>query len=289
MADQGVSMGAGLRENLQTSSPPRMSSARGKERRQPSITPRKFRRFFTPRSRVSSQPSAARRALRDLTAQALNGSPLGSSPLKESSDVDGSTAASQNLRDAKRRKMHHTPDPSSPLKAPSEIDVTPQRPAKFLNPLMSPLESLHPSQTDDELNASDSDMSDPDLPSHSRPSSPIVPLFKRGLAGQLVQRRLGTMPCPGRKFLSFPVSGVFKYCQSAVSQLLTDVPTDRRMVTADFCSTPEDVHYCMSHGGSRRSIPFCAAGCHSKCLPAAHAELPRLLTDPVLQPTASWR
>src|SRR5512142_1808050 len=118
MADQDGRTGAGLRESQLLHSPPRMSSVRGKERRQPSITPRKFRRFFTPRPRISSQPSAARRALRDLTAQALNRSQLGSSPLKGSLDVNGPATPSQSLRGAKRRKMQHTPDPSSPLKAP---------------------------------------------------------------------------------------------------------------------------------------------------------------------------
>jgi len=209
MEDQDFAAGAGLREGHLAHSPPRKPSARGKERRQPSITPRKFRRFFTPRPRVSSHPSAARRALRDLTAQALNRSLLGSSPLKESLDANGSaTPPAQTLRGAKRRKMHHTPDPSSPLKAPSDLDVTPLRsPRAFGNPLLSPLESCRPSQADTEPALSDSDMSEPDLPSGPRPLGRIVSLMERGLTGQLVQRQSGIMSCRSRQLLSCPVAG----------------------------------------------------------------------------------
>jgi len=39
------------------------------------------------------------------------------------------------------------------------------------------------------------------------------------------------------------------------------------MGTADFCSGPDDVHFCSSHEGSQRCIPFCVASCHSTCFP----------------------
>src|ERR1700710_2194303 len=57
-------------------SPPQLPSSGNegrKERRNPSITPRKFNRFFTPRSRSQShgsvQLSSARQALLDITGQ----------------------------------------------------------------------------------------------------------------------------------------------------------------------------------------------------------------------------
>src|SRR3569833_486927 len=112
------------------SSPPRLpsSSRNNKERRQPPITPRKFRRFFTPRSRVSPRPSAARKALHDLTAHALNRAQTPSSPLKALLDpYDGSGPSFPSEtppRRQKRRKLHHTPDPS-PLQPPSALLVTP--------------------------------------------------------------------------------------------------------------------------------------------------------------------
>src|SRR5438105_2486454 len=95
--------------NSLLSSPPRAPPSRGKERRNPSITPRKFQRFFTPRSRVSSNPSAARRALRDLAGPALNRCQTPSSPLKPISE-DNVAGELPVHRSAKRQKIQHTPD-----------------------------------------------------------------------------------------------------------------------------------------------------------------------------------
>ncbi|CAK7211124.1 hypothetical protein SBRCBS47491_001012 [Sporothrix bragantina] len=127
--------------------------AGGKERRQPSITPRKFRRFFTPRTRVSANPSAARRALRDLTARALNrsqtpaSSPLhfNSSPLVADDNSHGGDDVLPSSRIVKRRKTgHHTPE-TSPLRLSSVyIDtVTPEPIHKKTSAsmLLSPLAS----------------------------------------------------------------------------------------------------------------------------------------------------
>lgn len=129
-----------------------LSPPRSKERRNPSITPRKFRRFFTPRPRivVGGQPSAARRALRDLAAPALNrarrrsnragggGGGLGTPPLTspmtpllevngEENDEDDDDENDENdtgnpaARSRKRRKTSHHPTPprtSSPTRGP---------------------------------------------------------------------------------------------------------------------------------------------------------------------------
>jgi hypothetical protein len=94
-----------------------------KEKRQPSITPRKFRRFFTPRSHGAIPPSSFRRVFEDITSPANNRNGIQSSPLRPS---DNSTMRDSSptvfTRDMKRRKLLHTPNPSldgsSPEKSP---------------------------------------------------------------------------------------------------------------------------------------------------------------------------
>lgn len=213
------------------SSPPRVAAqsivdAGSKERRQPSITPRKFRRFFTPRSRVSADPSAARRALRDLTARALNrnqspsGSPLhfSSSPLAAHDKSDRCVDVLPSPRTAKRRRTgHHTPE-TSPLR-PSSVfhdSVTPEPVSKtamasmLLSPLASsPLPAIldEPESECDEDEFSMSDDGEPELPFSGPSFKRTIPLSERGFAGQLLQREFGAVSGASNRHLPRPVAG----------------------------------------------------------------------------------
>ena len=261
----GTKSSAMLNNNL-LSSPPRPPSSQTKERRNPSITPRKFQRFFTPRSRVSSKPSAARKTLRDLAGPALNRCQTPSSPLKPISEENGLDGL-PNLRGAKRRKIHHTPDRSAcPL--PSPLHTSPALlPTPDVRPgLESPLQALRARRiTVDvlDLHEASSDEEE-DVPVEPRSYTRPVPLSQRGLGGQLAQRMAGGMPGPSNQALRHPVSGglppvpLFKPIQALI------VVSDWRTETADFYSKPEDVHMCSSQEGAARSIPFCASSCHSK-------------------------
>ncbi|OAA60464.1 WD repeat protein [Niveomyces insectorum RCEF 264] len=275
---------------LLSSSPPRASQtlvqSGRKERRQPSITPRKFRRFFTPRSRVSAHPSAARRALRDLTARALNGShtPL---PLYDVGSPDAPNVPHalppSSSRSAKRRKTGHFTPETSPLKCSAStclLDViTPEPVAKkapansmLLSPLASsPLppidEPMSECDDDDDDDANDDDNNDVSddagsdvdaSPPFVPPRQRIVPLMQRGFSGQLFQRQLGNMPGAGHRLVRRPVA-------------------DWRVETADFYSASDDVHLCMSqetNGG--RCIPFCAASCNTNEIVAVGDEEGRI-------------
>lgn len=84
-----------------------------KERRQSSITPRKFNRFFTPRSHGRLITSSSRAALQDITAPVNDRNGAQSSPIRLSTNwtgVENSPAAF--TREMKRRKLLHTPSPS---------------------------------------------------------------------------------------------------------------------------------------------------------------------------------
>ncbi|KAL2023933.1 hypothetical protein VTK56DRAFT_710 [Thermocarpiscus australiensis] len=256
----GAKSSATLNNNL-LSSPTRPPPSRGKERRNPSITPRKFQRFFTPRSRVPSKPSAARKALHDLTAQALNRCQTPSSPLKPISE-EQSPNLLPHLQDAhpgKRRKVHHTPEKhGQPCHLPSPLNTSPALPrTPDRRPgLRSPIQSLRAGQilqdevsTDDGLSEDEDEKSAVTAPACRRP----VPLHRRGLGAQLVQRMTGSMRYAGDRPLECPVS-------------------DWRTETADFYSRPEDVHYSSSHEGAARAIPFCTTTCHNSSLVAVGDE-----------------
>lgn len=190
------------------SSPPRRSN--GKERRNPSITPRKFRRFFTPRPRVSSHLnlthiSPARKALRDLAAPNLNNryqTPASSSPLRPHAEEDDfqDENAIQNTR-VKRRKVHHTPD-SSPCR-PQRLEIDHVHPSLDGPALLSPIQSIYSSN---EVDESDESEGEEDLV-EQHPVKRLAPVTCRGLAGHLLQRETGGMPRAGRSYMSYPVAG----------------------------------------------------------------------------------
>ncbi|KAI1135692.1 WD40 repeat-like protein [Hypoxylon sp. FL0543] len=241
------------------SSPPRLTN--GKERRNPSITPRKFKRFFTPRSRVPSRISPARRALQDLAVPEFSNryqTPAPSSPLGPVSEhpVRDENIDPSDARAPKRRKFQHTPE-SSPCRPHSTAgpDHRGHSPSpRTRQGLLSPIRSLHSSQ---ENLDSDQDESEDEISTQSRPLRRLTPLTNRGFAGQLAQRQLGGMPRAGRSFMSFPAS-------------------DWRIHTADFYSRPDDVHSCISHEGPGQCTPFCAAACNRNTLVAVGDEEGRI-------------
>ncbi len=196
------------------SSPPRLSPGAGKERRNPSITPRKFKRFFTPRSRVSSEPSAARRALRDLAAPALNRCLTPSSPLRPISEFSAYQVPSQSpdglsQRSSKRRKFRHTPEPM-PEQLPTPFDTspvgfrTPDSHHRLRSPMDSSFQASQSSQDGADVDEVDSEE---DLLEDSRSLRRPVPLYQRGLAGHLAHRMTGSAPRNGRQSLSYPPTG----------------------------------------------------------------------------------
>ncbi|KAL2135208.1 hypothetical protein VTI74DRAFT_9414 [Chaetomium olivicolor] len=240
-------------------SPPREPPSKGKERRNPSITPRKFQRFFTPRNRVSSKPSAARKALCDLAAPALNRCQTPSSPLKPVSE-ECSLPHSQDAHRGKRRKVHHATPVQQTSHLPSPLASSPLLPTPELRPgLRSPIQSLKSRQAlqdgifaDDGVPEDEDEDEDEELeeaPALKRP----LPLHRRGLGAQLVQRMAGSLRFASERALECPVA-------------------DWRTETADFYSGPEDVHFSSSHEGGPRTIPFCTTTCHKNSLVAVGDE-----------------
>lgn len=265
VVDFVVSSPPSMASSATPSSPTRPDSR--KERRNPSITPRKFRRFFTPRSRVPSQASPARRALRELGAPEINNryqTPAPSSPIKgiedEALPTQEGHLSSYNTRSSKRQKFNHTPEssPCRPFADLSQDTLGVKVPSEYSRPrLLSPIDSL-PSFSQESLDDSEQDCSEDELPVLPRqPIQRLAPLTSRGFAGKLVQRELGGMPRAGRAYMSFPTA-------------------DPRTDTAAFYSRPDDVHSCTSEDGPGRCIPFCVAACHTNTLTAVGDEEGRI-------------
>ncbi|EAQ90617.1 hypothetical protein CHGG_02552 [Chaetomium globosum CBS 148.51] len=238
------------------SSPPRAPSTHGKERRNPSITPRKFQRFFTPRSRVSSKPSAARKALCDLTAPALNRYQTPSSPLKPISE-ELYLPLPQEAHRGKRRKFNHSTPEKQTTYLPSPLQSSPLLPTADLRPgLASPIQSLRSRRALQDVVYRDDDVSEDEDEVPEVMAAPLkapVPLHRWGLGAQLVQRMTGAMRFASEKALECPVA-------------------DWRTETADFQSRPEDAHFSSSHEGAPRAIPFCTTTCHKSSLVAVGDE-----------------
>ena len=113
---------------------PATSGRDGTSRRKqlPTVTPRRFKKFFTPRSslRRNVKVSTARQALRDITTGDSNRKSLGRrrSPKVDEVQIfqDGNETREHSSR--KRKRLHpHTPDPtpelSSPLKRSRAVSV----------------------------------------------------------------------------------------------------------------------------------------------------------------------
>ncbi|OBT56087.1 hypothetical protein VE04_04161, partial [Pseudogymnoascus sp. 24MN13] len=236
-----------------------------KEKRLTSITPRKFTRFFTPRSHGPSAAGSSRRILFDVTAPANNRRGVQSSPIRPLNTIaDQENSPISFTRDMKRRKLLHTPEPTlseknSPCDDPfsSHVgDMTPEYgfsssfAAEGFERSTCEL-STHPDYDDDAPRCTISEE-----PSIGRYALPVRRAASRGLAGNLLRSRHGSIPSR-RHDTSSPIS-------------------DWQDETASFYSRPADTHFCSSIEGPDRCIPFCVASCNTNSLMAVGDEEGRI-------------
>ncbi|KAI3391164.1 hypothetical protein diail_7811 [Diaporthe ilicicola] len=262
------------------SSPPPPPPRHIKQKRAPSITPRKFNAFFARRSTRLAPNGASvdqsSRALGAITGSAINrrqrqikDAPIPLKSLRTRNNADSIQDENENETDndnetprqAKRRKTGHcTPPDSSPVKPPPPL-FQPSSPcardadhASVRSALLSPLQSLATSsQMTEDISDFECDHDDFDDDHDPEPPKRLRQLTHRGMGAQLFQRQLGDMPRPGRSYMSTPTS-------------------DWRSETAAFSSGPTDAHFCSSHEGLARCIPFCTASCNTNSLVAVGDE-----------------
>lgn len=193
------------------SSPPRSLSndpeAR-KERRKPSITPRKFNRFFTPRSQGSVQLSSARQALQDITGRSRN--PTQSSPLRPIRSSPGQENGPLTFtRDLKRRKIYHTPESS-----PEDLDDTKHKDLGCMvqDPILETDGNIQSSPCERAIRHFDK-VEEGDEEEPPEPVQPIKQMVDRGLAAQVLQMSMGSSRTTrtSRQHYEYPVNGMLDF------------------------------------------------------------------------------
>jgi hypothetical protein len=193
------------------SSPPRPSTyttSGRKERRDPSVTPRKFRRFFTPRSHGNFN-SSSRQALYDITAPALNRNAAQSSPLRPFRGLNGPDSSPVGFsRELKRRKLIHTPEASPEHNSKARTTRGGHGgPSRIDNLVSSPCERAAPDMDYINEEEEETDVEEPDPP--KQVVKRVVRLSERGLAGQMLNMSLGVSYSSSRRqHYEYPTNGM---------------------------------------------------------------------------------
>ncbi|KAM3083639.1 hypothetical protein ACMFMG_002245 [Clarireedia jacksonii] len=209
-----------------------------KERRQPSITPRRFSRFFDAQ-RGASMSSPSGRALKAIVnnRQSTQSSPLKCSKILEADGEENESPLTP--REFKRRKRV-TGD--SDLDEACSGNPVKRRTGQVLDDFsMSPFPDV-------KLQVLEGVEKCTDITHKEKPTRRITPFANRGFSARLLQSSLG-ISRSRQPNLAYPVN-------------------DWRDETASFYSRPEDVHHSRSLRGDRDSIPFCNAGLHTNSLVA---------------------
>lgn len=205
-----------------------------RERKPPTVTPKRFKKFFTPRATVDarSKQSKASRRLRDITKNGTNQRRYNDQAQKSGLEDEDD----HGLRPTKRQKrsidIASSPPQTSPLKQThnvEDIEVYEDSPA---SPLLSDEEEL-------------SDLAEQ---AEAFPQ-PIRRLNSHGSNHRIVERSFGGFDAHSR------------------GRRWHDHCADWRLETANFVSTPSDIH---PFTGS--ALPFCTASCNTNSLVAIGEE-----------------
>lgn len=249
-----------------------------KEKRNPSITPRKFKKFWTPQPQRSygAPNGPSRRGL--LFVQNLRSSHLPSGQNVQSSPVQPPAFDEENPspdfpRHLKRQKRSHILDageskdlsfapahhePNSESRSGSNNEEIQSSPC--------PRGSGSCLRTDESSDSDEEEAIETPRPNVANPKQLAKPVqrwnYDGGLSAQLFEMQLGRGSRPGRLRYDYPINGMFTgcFCRAALTI------ADWRDNTANFYSTPDDVHDVMSLGSGepKRTIPFVALGLNSK-------------------------
>ncbi|KAG6005433.1 hypothetical protein E4U21_007941 [Claviceps maximensis] len=263
-------------------------TSRRKEKRQPSVTPRRFGRFFTPRSNLPTEyrvtlgalnASATNRQM--ISPQSLAGDPLSSDPICPSSPLDGLGQPRVSGGDKRKQSEHHH-QPGTGFKRRRGLIIDDMD----IPPLRLPGRRFHMSQNGDvqvvEAQPRSADAAgglDEQRRStlsnffkasrsgstvHSQEKSfPAAPSVRpSGLKTNLILE--GYRPTPTRKFRNRGFEAQlldreYGFGAHTGKQYLQYPVNDARVHTASFYSQSSDVHHCTSYTGQGNTIPFSLA------------------------------
>ncbi|KAL8894943.1 MAG: hypothetical protein Q9192_003948 [Flavoplaca navasiana] len=213
-----------------------------KPKARPTVTPRTFTRFFTPRSfpTRSGKLGASRQALKDITASASNRK----SDVRFRSIQTDTISIFEDTAAAPARKKRKTQD----FALPNIIGSSPWK------RVSGPAPELTPNETEDnsDLERKKDDVDSPQGTISNRPvqwAEPIVRSKQRRAVGELLCRELG---------LNTPTHRL-PLCHGR----------DAHYETANFYTTPKDRHLFDNLGDpAEHALPFCIASCNTNSLVA---------------------
>ncbi|KAI4187317.1 MAG: hypothetical protein L6R41_002892 [Letrouitia leprolyta] len=216
-------------------------SNNGRRKAQPTVTPRTFTRFFTPRSSAprSSKDGASRKALKQISS---NRNQDGQQPTPaESLSIVLEDENGLGVETRRKRKISSSDVGvlgSSPLKRVSTVAGDPFQ--------SSDVEYDSGPDGDDEEGGATSVGANVPLST----LEPIRRPTQRGPVGKLFSREMG--------------SGAARQVQLPVCNV-----SDWQYETADFYSTPDDSHLCDKLGDpTKNALPFCSSSCNTNSLVA---------------------
>lgn len=187
------------------SSPPSNGRPGRKEKRNPSITPRKFTKFFTPRT---ARVNTRRHALYDITPPANNRNGVQSSPIRPFKSINGQENSPTGFtRELKRRKLLHinesSPDHLNADKKLQDVEFTSNHGSDVRDENFSDLPSSPPVSM---ASIMEEEEEEP-LQRVKKASKRVVPLEARDFAGRFMQLSLGSTASSRRERYTYPVNG----------------------------------------------------------------------------------
>lgn len=183
-----------------------------KEVRQPSITPRKFSRFFTPRSHGPFASKSTRRALFDITEPSNNRNGIQSSPIRSSSNALGERdEGSPQLftREMKRRKLFHVAASTSDEDF-AVADAKARRQSTPSSRAMSEDGNIFSSPCGRDMDKIGAQVALTRQSKSHREYRRIERLEDRGISGRLAQISMGSLSSRRRQPM-YPVPGKFAF------------------------------------------------------------------------------
>ncbi|KAJ5800225.1 uncharacterized protein N7518_002293 [Penicillium psychrosexuale] len=232
------------------SSPPSIASDTRRPRKPPTVTPRSFRRFFTPRSLLpvgdtSITPSTSRQALRALSSPAVNR--LG--PAFSRTSKAGSTRSPHDglpedfIRTPSRKRKNSFSSVVSPQSSPLKR-------VRVRSPTQDVEQDIKIPNINIRLDAS----APPSPPKRNPPVAPVRCSQALQSSGALFMRNV--MGARANKVTLRSNSGA-----------------GWQDLTSNFYSKPRDRHMCSSYGSERSvALPFCNASCNTNSLVAVGDE-----------------
>ena len=216
-----------------------------KPRKAPTITPRSFTRFFTPKSTLErgGRIGASRRVLRDITASGANRKGR-RTPTKDRIKLETCSGAADTSK-AKKRKRYTPPSP----------DPSPDLSSPLKRIRKQSLYILGDDITDEELFQSDNEDKEATQSGHihgaqNRHVDRIVHSKYQSHLGQRLRQETG---------------GHVQQNWILNSSRSNAGSNDYQYETANFYTIPEDAHSCYNISTpSDHTIPFCTASCNSK-------------------------